>query len=73
MLLGCAPNSIPTTEEDVVGVVSNIRYVKDPRTDLCFAVISSASATGSGLSTSMSLANVPCEKVQELLVKNTLQ
>lgn len=68
MLTACSPGAISTSATDAQEAVSKMVYVKEPRSDLCFGIISSSSVNSSGNSTSMSVVNVPCNKVEKFLV-----
>jgi hypothetical protein len=58
---GDSPN--PTVAKSAA---ANIVYTKDPRSGLCFGSITSRSYSGYEV---VSITNVPCEKVDSLLVK----
>ena len=64
-LTGCSTR----TSGDVIVYANEIKYVKDYRTNLCFAFLASRKAGHFNMS-GMGMANVPCnDKVEKLLVK----
>jgi len=64
VLAGCAA---PTEVSDKVAstATSAIKYAKDYRTGLCFALIQSTTKDGWDV---VSLSNVPCANVEDFLV-----
>jgi len=52
-----------TPQEEEVYAVSNISYIQDSRTGLCFAYM----ATTAHIGKHKALATVPCDRVQKLL------
>lgn len=69
LLTACDPRPIATSDPDAQRAADTMAYVQDARTGLCYGVISSMSPSGSGVSTSMSATNVPCEAVARFLKK----
>ena len=68
ILSGCSVKPSELTDEDTKSFISKVKYGKDKRTGLCFAIVSSRKATS--VSTSgIGITNVPCDKVNYLLVK----
>lgn len=67
LLVACMPTANVINKKDAQLAIDNMVYVKDSRTGLCFGVISSMPPGGSGSSTSMSVTQVPCDKVQDQL------
>jgi hypothetical protein len=63
-LIGCIDDSEGYHTAPPALNQSNIRYVKDSRTGLCFAAYNSATDEGYVVT---SLSNVPCESVGSLL------
>ncbi len=57
-LIGC---SNKTQQERDSFISGNVKYVKDHRTDLCFAYL----FDGAGHSSRMGLAHVPCDQVKD--------
>jgi len=66
--LGCSVNAKKMDDEYVKDFVSNLQYGQDPKTGLCFAIISSRK-TGSTSSSGIGITEVPCERVKNHLVK----
>ena len=65
VLTGCdQPASKPSEKSDLALVASNLSYIKDPRTGLCFAVSLSRTAYQY---TTASITAVPCDKAQDQL------
>jgi hypothetical protein len=63
LLAGCGVNT--SSNIDVKG--TDLRYFKDPRTDMCYAIVASRK-TGSFDTTGLGLTNVECTpEVEDLL------
>lgn len=63
LIAACTP--VPPSLSDIIG---RIRYVKDANAELCFATIVSKTDNSSGFFVT-SITEVPCEKVEKLLVR----
>lgn len=62
----CAEDPIRAETKRKNEIVGSITYVRDKRTDLCFAVISSHSYAQYDI---ISFTNVPCDRVAQFLNK----
>ena len=61
-LMSCDVNSSKFGTDEAKTFVNNITYVKDTRTNLCFALIASR-RTGSFSQSGMGISQVPCDAV----------
>lgn len=61
---GCV-DTHPVESTDAHEVVAQLRYSRDFRTNLCFAMVSSTSYGGSRV---VSIANVPCAAVPDSML-----
>lgn len=59
-LSACDARTSKPSHGTAANAVANFRYVRDPRTDLCYAVMDS-SHFGSATDTSMTVTWVPCD------------
>ena len=66
VLTACTSWHESTTDVTVQG--KDIVYLRDDRTDLCFAVLFMANAAGTSIR-EMSMASVPCEKLKGVSVR----
>ncbi|MFA6397874.1 MAG: hypothetical protein WDK96_03480 [Candidatus Paceibacterota bacterium] len=55
----------PTSDGSAEDVIENIKYAKDKRTNLCFGMLSSASADGFR---NVSVTCVPCDSLKNVEV-----
>ena len=62
----CTVQSSKLSKNDGEKIIENIRYVKDKKLDLCFALIASRKANRVD-SSGLAMAAVPCEKVEDKL------
>ena len=65
---GCSVNPSGLSDKYAKDFVSKIKYVKDKRTDVCFAMVASRKTADTD-QTGIGISEVPCEKVKHLLVE----
>ncbi len=67
-LLACAPRIEKVDSGTAQSVLSNISYIKDSKTGLCYAMFTTTKV-GDANSNTVSITWVPCEKVEPYLQK----
>ena len=65
---GCSVNPSELDDKYAQGFANKMKYAKDNKTGLCFAMVASRK-TGYFNSTGLGVTMVPCEAVEHLLVK----
>lgn len=67
-MIGCSVNPSKIGSSEAQEFAEKITYVKDHRTNLCFAIVATRK-TGDMNSTGMGITEVPCNDVKYLIQK----
>ena len=65
-LVSCDVNPSKFGKDEARGFIDKITYVKDPKTNLCFALVASRK-TGDANQSGMGMSVVPCAAIEKYL------
>lgn len=67
-LVSCTQEPLQLNNQTAISIVENIKYVRDGRTGICYAVTGSYNPIKTASSANTSVTMIPCSSCEKLLI-----